>query len=306
MTFWSSQRLDANLASIVDKPDSVTVDCNAVTLSIGGEIYITPGLENTAPNLHTKKSLAADEAFTIPPGQFAFLLTREKITIPQDAMGFISFKARYKMKGLVNVSGFHVDPGFSGPLIFAVFNAGPAPVHLQQGWPLFLLWLADLDAPSVERKTIKAKDGIPPDVINSITGVVDSIYELEKRIEDNLKSLSEEDKSLNNRIHEMEKKQQRVLIWLGIAGVVIGMVVGGIVRNLILPNDIPLAANISIDKNAPPDKSGAASHPLNTSISSGTDSERSVSDPVTLAGKKNAHAGDDRTGGEHQSLVKTR
>ncbi len=236
MTFWSSQRLDEKLATIVDPPDSGTVDCNAITLRIGGEVYITPGIENTAPNMHTKKALAADEAFTIPPGQFAFLVTQEKISIPEDAMGFISFKARYKMKGLVNVSGFHVDPGFSGPLIFSVFNAGPAPVHLQQGWPLFLLWLADLDAPSVQRKTTPVKNGIPPDVINSITGVVDSIYEVEKRIADNLKKLTDEDKSLNNRLHEMEKKQQKVLIWLGIAGVAIGMVVGGIIRNLILPH----------------------------------------------------------------------
>jgi dCTP deaminase len=93
-------------------------------------------------------------------------------------MGFISIKATYKLKGLVNVSGFHVDPGWSGPLIFAVFNAGPAPVHLQRGLPLFLLWIADLDEPSEKRKTKHGPDGIPPTAINNITGVVDSIYAL--------------------------------------------------------------------------------------------------------------------------------
>lgn len=291
MAFWSSQRLKEKLTSIVDKPDLAAVDCNAITLRIGGEIYITPGLENSAPNLHTKKALTADEAFTIPPGQFAFLLTQEKVTIPQDAMGFISFKARYKMKGLVNVSGFHVDPGFSGPLIFAVFNAGPATVHLQQGWPLFLLWLADLDSPSVERKTVPAKDGIPPDVINSITGVVDSIYELEKRIEHDLEKLVEEDKSLSNRIHDMEKKQQKVLIWLGVVGLVVGMLAGGIIRNLVLPYDKQVAAAISFSDRLQPDKPGGTALPTNTQAPADKSSVKSVRSQATLQGGKQTDGG---------------
>jgi len=207
---------------------------------------------------HRMPALFQSPRGLIDEGRCTGYRAHEKITIPKDAMGFISFKARYKMKGLVNVSGFHVDPGFRGPLIFAVFNAGPAPVHLQQGWPLFLLWLADLDAPSAKRKSVPTTDGIPPDIINSITGVVDSIYELEKRLEDNLEKLAEEDKSLSNRIHEMEKKQQKVLIWLGIAGVVIGMVVGGTIRNLISPHDNPVAADVSINNRLPSDKPGSA------------------------------------------------
>lgn len=252
MTFWSSQRLVGQLPNIVDHTDLGAVDCNAITLCIGGEIYITPGVENIEPNSHTKKTLAAGEAFTIPPGRFAFLITQEKITIPQDAMGFISFKARYKMKGLVNVSGFHVDPGYSGQLIFSVFNAGPAPVHLQQGWPLFLLWIAELDAPSAERKTTPAKDGINPDVINSITGTLDSIHDVEKRIADKLKKLADEDKSLNNRIHEMEKKQQKVLIGLGIATAVLSMLAGGFIKELIWPHDKQVISAASIDNRTPP------------------------------------------------------
>ncbi|CAG0957329.1 dCTP deaminase [Anaerolineales bacterium] len=259
MTFWSSQRLEANLATIVDKVDPSAVDCNAITLRIGGEIYITPGLEHASPNSHTKQVLSSGEPFAIPPGQFAFLLTEERITIPPNAMGFISFKARYKLKGLVNVSGFHVDPGWSGPLIFAVFNAGPASVHLQQGWPLFLLWLADLDADSDKRKGGSVTAGIPPDVINNITGVVDSVYALEKRIKDDLKKLSDKDEGLSNRIHDMEKKQQKVLTWLAIAGVVIGTVLGGVfgtaIKNAVWPPNAPVADTSSVGRPGPSNKS---------------------------------------------------
>ena len=50
----------------------------------------------------------------IPPGQFAFLLTAETVTMPDNAIAFISIKARLKFNGLINISGFHVDPGYRG------------------------------------------------------------------------------------------------------------------------------------------------------------------------------------------------
>ena len=61
---------------------------------------------------------------TIPPGQFALLLTEETVKVPDQAIAFISMKAKWKFRGLVNVSGFHVDPGFEGRLKFSVYNAG--------------------------------------------------------------------------------------------------------------------------------------------------------------------------------------
>ena len=51
-------------------------------------------------------------------------MTKESIEVPLDALGLISIRSKYKLKGLINVSGFHVDPGFRGSLVFAVYNAG--------------------------------------------------------------------------------------------------------------------------------------------------------------------------------------
>ena len=193
MAFWSSQRLEHELKGLVGHEDRDAVDCNAITMRVGGEIYITPGLEQAAPSSHTKQILAPNAPIAIPPGQFAFLLTEEVVTIPPEVMGFISIKATFKSKGLVNVSGFHVDPGWSGRLIFAVFNAGPATIHLQRGMQLFLLWIADLDEASEKRKAKPGHAGIPPAMINNITGVVDSVYALEKRMKDELKALRDKD-----------------------------------------------------------------------------------------------------------------
>jgi dCTP deaminase len=46
------------------------------------------------------------------------------------------------------VSGFHVDPGYSGKLIYAVYNASPSPVQICEGESVFKIWFADLDRPS--------------------------------------------------------------------------------------------------------------------------------------------------------------
>ena len=56
----------------------------------------------------------ADTAFrkrNQPPGQFAFLLTKEVVSVPADALAFISIRVKTKFRGLVNVSGW---PGCNG------------------------------------------------------------------------------------------------------------------------------------------------------------------------------------------------
>lgn len=54
-------------------------------------------------------------------------------------------KSTLKNSGLVNVSGFHVDPGYKGKLLFAVFNAGPQTVTVRCNQDAFLIWFARLE-----------------------------------------------------------------------------------------------------------------------------------------------------------------
>ena len=237
MAFWSSQKLEAHLVQLTDHPDTAMVDCNALTLRVGPEYYVTPGLEHPSPTTHTKQPLDIGRGMTIPPGQFAFLLTEEKITIPPEVMGFISVKATFKLKGLVNVSGFHVDPGWNGRLVFTVFNAGPSTIHLERRLPVFLLWIADLDRPSEKRKGAPGHEGIPPAIIGNITGVVDSIYALEKRVEKNIADvfdkqavgiakIADRQDTFRKEVFELKERQNKILLGLGIAAVVAGAVVG--------------------------------------------------------------------------------
>ncbi|MYB88477.1 MAG: deoxycytidine triphosphate deaminase, partial [Proteobacteria bacterium] len=157
MSFWSGETLAQRLPGLIKPFDEKDIDCAAYTLSIGNEIYVSPDGKRGNPDWHTKQILRKNESFTIPSGQFAFLLTEEKVTVPDDAIAFISIKGRTKFKGLINISGFHADPGYQGRLLFSVLNAGPRPLHLQQGQKLFLIWYADLDCSTKKKRSASAK-----------------------------------------------------------------------------------------------------------------------------------------------------
>lgn len=124
--------------------DPERVDGAAYTLRIGDEAFVSPeGRDTRKPGLTPR--LEQDAPIVIPPGQFAYLTTREFVTLPHDFLGFINMKSTLKNSGLVNVSGFHVDPGYKGKLLFAIFNAGPQTVTVRCDQDAFLMWFARLD-----------------------------------------------------------------------------------------------------------------------------------------------------------------
>jgi dCTP deaminase len=200
LPFWSGEALLERLPSLIIPFAEERIDCAAYTLAMGREIYVSPNDQTVDPSSVSIRKLDEGEAFTIPAGQFAFLLTEEIISVPPDAIGFISMKAKIKWRGLVNVSGFHVDPGFRGRLIFAVFNAGPVPVHLRQGQPAFLIWYAGLDRKSERVKKGPAQESIPPELISGIAGELQSFAGLSKKIRD-------VEKTLADKVHRIEREQ---------------------------------------------------------------------------------------------------
>lgn len=182
MTFWSSQKLAANRSVLFPNITSPpAIDCNAITLTVGSEYYVSPSWSDK--DKRTITQLDTGESFAIPPGQFAFLQTAQSIRIPRNAMGFISLKATYKLRGLINVSGFHIDPGFDDTLIFTVFNAGPSDVHLREGMDLFLVWIASLDDDSEKYRAKAPEVDRFLQTVNKASGEIKSGYDMAKRID---------------------------------------------------------------------------------------------------------------------------
>jgi dCTP deaminase len=133
-----------------------------------------------------KTMLSPGEAFIIPAGQFAFLLSREAINVPANAMAFISMRTGIKFQGLINVSGFHVDPGYSGKLIYAVYNASPSPVQICEGDPIFKIWFADLDRTSEQRYLFigVAQNDISNALIRGMSKEIFSLQSLAEKMRD--------------------------------------------------------------------------------------------------------------------------
>src|SRR5690242_16414540 len=102
MSFWSGEKLLQNSNVIIPFVEN-RVDCNAYTLRMGNSYYRTADRETQSEQ---KKTFLSDgDAFLIPPGQFAYLLSKEEIAVPNNAMAFISMRTSVKFQGLINVSG---------------------------------------------------------------------------------------------------------------------------------------------------------------------------------------------------------
>jgi dCTP deaminase len=242
--FWSGETLSERLAPLIEPFMPERVDCAAYTLSVGPEVYVSPNDQTADPTTVTVRKLAQGDAFTVPPGQFAFLLTEETVAVPADAIAFISIRAKIKFRGLVNVSGFHVDPGYRGQLTFAVFNAGPVPIHLKRGQPIFLIWYASLDRESAFKKNDPVHLGIDTELISGIAGELQSFAGLSKKMKD-------VDKALGDRIHAVEKEQTyyRVIAAIALA-LMIALTVNWLKDGFPVPSASPHAA--ARPQSAPP------------------------------------------------------
>ena len=237
--FWSGETLSERLKTLIEPFAPDRVDCAAYTLSIGPEIYVSPNDQSVDPTTVTIRKLTDDEAFTIPPGQFAFLLTEEIVSVPADALAFISIRAKAKFRGLVNVSGFHVDPGYRGQLTFAVFNAGPVPIHLKRGQSIFLIWYASLDCETRFKKNSTLHKGINPELVTAVAGELQSFAGLSKKIKD-------VDKALADRVHAIEREQTYYRVVGAIMLAVVIMLAGNWLKDNILLGPVPAPQATSI------------------------------------------------------------
>jgi dCTP deaminase len=136
--FLSSDDIRVRLAElIVDNGYQGCVKEVSYDLRVGDEVYRS---EESSPEMLSDKA----PWVLIKPGQFALVKTYEKVNVPKDLVGFISIKSAYKFQGLINVSGFHVDPTFNGHLLFAVQNVGPNDIRLRYQEPAFMMMWAKL------------------------------------------------------------------------------------------------------------------------------------------------------------------
>jgi len=112
---------------------------------LGAEFFVTG-------DKRPKYLTAGSPWLEIDPGQFGLLTTFETIRMPLDCIAFISMRFNKKKAGLVNVSGFHIDPGYEGKIVFSVYNAGPNTVSLKLKDDIFMIIFSKISIPITKRK----------------------------------------------------------------------------------------------------------------------------------------------------------
>ena len=102
---------DALFDTSGDLFDGGSVQESSYDLRLGEEFYV---VGKRAPERLSPK----EPYISLPPGQFAVLTCYEILHLPKEIMAFISLRNRYKMQGLVNVSGFGCRSHLQGPIGF--------------------------------------------------------------------------------------------------------------------------------------------------------------------------------------------
>lgn len=147
----------------------------SIELRLGDQYYVS-GTE--VPKYLSK----TEDVLVIPPGQFALLTTYEIVDLFTDTLALISIKFRIKQKGLVNVSGFHVDPGYCGRIQYSVFNAGPTDLLLERRQPLFQMFVNLLPEASNEGRDEPPVKQMSVDAVAQLAGRTVSLRSLEDRV----------------------------------------------------------------------------------------------------------------------------
>ena len=123
-------------------------------------------------------------------------------------------------------------------MTFAVFNAGPVPIHLKRGQAIFLIWYASLDCETAFKKDGKVHKGLDPELITAVAGELQSFAGLSKKIKD-------VDMSLRDRVHAVEKEQTYYRVIGGVAlALVIALTVNWL-REVLPSRPAPVMQSIS-------------------------------------------------------------
>lgn len=213
MSFLGYNKLKKVLASSIDPFDASVFEKSksktSYELTLGDEVYLT--------NSDTGKKEILDgnnSEVHIDPGQFALLITKEKVTVPKDKIAFISLKFGIKVKGLINISGFHVDSGFTGKLVYSVYNSGTRTVILKKGEPYFPIWFCEMGGDIGEGIVPydgdhQNQDCIRTEYIENLKGELWNPIKLADRI-------SETEKKLSDKIKDVESLKRNQIYVLGI------------------------------------------------------------------------------------------
>jgi dCTP deaminase len=74
------------------------------------------------------------DTLTLYPGDLALGVTLQRVTIPDNMVGWLDGRSTLARLGLmVHLTAHRIDPGWDGQIVLEFFNAGPKPLILRKG-----------------------------------------------------------------------------------------------------------------------------------------------------------------------------
>lgn len=77
--------------------------------------------------------LLSEKTLEIPPGAYAGIVSFEKMEFPRNICARLGSKRGLSYEGIILLTGSIVDPGYSGHLLFGLYNASQKRVHIRYG-----------------------------------------------------------------------------------------------------------------------------------------------------------------------------
>ncbi len=106
----------------IDPLDDGSLQAASYDMRVGHEAYVSSG--------HEKVDVANKGLVIIDPGEFAVIITRERVKCSPQIAGQLGLTSSYARQGLMLLSGPQIDPGFDGHLIVRVTNLAPRRIVL--------------------------------------------------------------------------------------------------------------------------------------------------------------------------------
>jgi dCTP deaminase len=167
-------------------------------------------------NYHDLKPIEQKEAI-IASGEVVFVLTKEKINLPKDMFMQLSPKRGMTEYGILTLGGFAVDPGYSGKLMFGLFNFSNRPFRLLPGKKLAgaMFYKLDKDEAVAIDSIVPPKsiEDFPPRLVDMIrecspiglSSLEDAVSTIKKQIEIIEKDLSIKQDSIDELTNMIRK-----------------------------------------------------------------------------------------------------
>lgn len=155
---------------------------------------------------------------SIAPGEVVFVMTEEKLNLPNNIFCQLSNKRKIGHGGIIVLGGLMIDPNYKGRLIFGLYNVSSAPYLLKPGRKLAAGIFYRTDKISKENKfSPEPLDDFPEELVDSMTkyepfsptNATEKIDLMEKRIkflEERINSDNEWKTTFQNSLDDVGKK----------------------------------------------------------------------------------------------------